>query len=346
MVEKLKIEYIEIEKLTHYAKNSKIHTNEQVGHISNSIKKFGFNDPLGIAGEDNVVLEGNGRVDAARLLGYKTLPCIRLDHLSKEEQKAYVIAHNATNLETGFDDQILLEELQSLDNYNFQDFGVDISSMYNDINNDLYYTQLLANHMKKLVRNEFVCVGKYDLPLVRKQEIDSEKIKLRSFSNTKFHDTKNKNKTIHFFIHDYKFEYTYSNPEIALEKVKQYDYLLTPDFSLYTDMPLLLQMYNTFKNRWVGAYWQSQGLKVIPTISWSDERSFNFCFDGVEEGSIIAVSTHGNHKAKEEFLLGYNKMLEKIKPSVILCYGKPFPEMRGNILVFPYNRHEHSEGNV
>ena len=66
-MEELKIEYIEIEKLNHYENNSKIHTKEQIEHIANSIREFGFNDPLGIAGEDNVVLEGNGRVEAAKL---------------------------------------------------------------------------------------------------------------------------------------------------------------------------------------------------------------------------------------------------------------------------------------
>ena len=109
------------------------------------------------------------------------------------------------------------------------------------------------------------------------------------------------------------------------------------------DMPILLQMYSTFKNRYCGAYFQSLGIKVIPTISWSDERSFEFCFDGIEKGCIVAVSTHGNHKCKSEFLLGYQKMLEKIEPSAIICYGKPFKEMTGNIVTFPYNRHENSE---
>ena len=66
---KLTIEYIEIERLNHYENNSKIHTKEQIEHIDNSIKEFGFNDPLGIAGEDNIVLEGNGRVEAAKMLG-------------------------------------------------------------------------------------------------------------------------------------------------------------------------------------------------------------------------------------------------------------------------------------
>ena len=125
-MEELRIEYIEIEKLNHYENNSKIHTKEQIGHIANSIKEFGFNDPLGIAGEDNIVLEGNGRVEAAKLLGMKKLPCVRFDHLTKEEQQAYVIAHNSLNLETGFDDGILFQELKRLQEFDFTDFGIDV----------------------------------------------------------------------------------------------------------------------------------------------------------------------------------------------------------------------------
>ena len=67
----LKIEYIEIDELTHYANNSKIHTKEQIEHIANSIQEFGFNDPLGIAGEENIILEGNGRVEAAKKIRVK-----------------------------------------------------------------------------------------------------------------------------------------------------------------------------------------------------------------------------------------------------------------------------------
>ena len=125
-MEELKIEYIAIEKLNHYENNSKIHTKEQIEHIANSIKEFGFNDPLGIAGEDNIVLEGNGRVEAAKLLGIKKLPCVRLDHMSKEEQQEYVIAHNSLNLETGFDDGILFQELKILQEFDFTDFGIDV----------------------------------------------------------------------------------------------------------------------------------------------------------------------------------------------------------------------------
>ncbi len=344
-MEELKIEYIDIKELNHYANNSKIHTIEQISHIANSIKEFGFNDPLGIAGNDNTILEGNGRVEAGKMLGLSKLPCIRLDHLTKEEQRAYVIAHNSTSLETGFDEQILNNELTDLQNkYDFSQLGLDHSEIVKlQKINDEFYKQLLNTQTKRLVRNEFKMTSKYELPIIHQDIIDLEKIKLYSYSNTKYNDLRNRHRTIHFFIHDYRFEGIYENAEYTVEKLKQYYALCTPDFSLYLDMPITLQMHNTFKNRWCGAYFQSLGIKVIPTISWSDERSFDFCFEGVEKGSVVAVSTHGNHKCEQEFMLGYKKMLEIIKPSAIICYGKPFKDMVGNIKVFPYNRHENSE---
>lgn len=344
-MEELKIEYIEIEKLNHYENNSKIHTKEQIEHIANSIKEFGFNDPLGIAGINNIILEGNGRIEAAKMLGITKIPCVRLDHLTKEEQQAYVIAHNSTNLETGFDLDILQNELKELqNNYDFSMLGLNKNEIEKLQHiNDEFYKQLINVQTKKLVRNEFVTVGKYDLPIIRKDEFDLDKIRLYSYSNSKYNDCRNKHKTIHFFIHDYRFECVYDNAEYSVEKLKQYYALCSPDYSLYLDMPILLQMYSTFKNRWCGAYWQSLGIKVIPTISWSDEKSFEFCFDGVEKESVVAISTHGNFKCKEEFIIGYEKMLDIINPSAIICYGKPFPEMKGNLKIFPYNHYEHSE---
>lgn len=198
MKEDLKIEYIDIEKLNHYANNSKIHTKEQIKHIANSIQEFGFNDPLGIAGEDNVVLEGNGRVEAAKKLGLKTLPCVRLDHLSKEEQKAYVIAHNATNLETGFDLDVLNKELKKLKTFKFQDFGLENQLLNLQRVDDEFYKTFLKEETKKLVRNEFITSGFYDLPIIKKQEIGLNKVKLMSYGNTKYQDDRKNTKLFTF----------------------------------------------------------------------------------------------------------------------------------------------------
>lgn len=191
---------------------------------------------------------------------------------------------------------------------------------------------------QKLVRNEFKTTGKYDFPIIKKQNIEINNIEPWCFIKAKANDTENMHKTIHFFTYDWQFESVYTKPEIALEKLDQYFAIMTPGFSTYTDMPLVLQAYSTFKNRWCGAFWQKHGLKVIPTIEWGDKRSFEFCFDGIEENCVVAVSTYSRENYKKEFMAGYNKMLEVIKPSAILCYGEKFSEMGGNVKVLsPYD---------
>jgi len=189
-----------------------------------------------------------------------------------------------------------------------------------------------------LVRNEFLyhnqSSGRYEFPIIKKQDINIDEIKFLSYSNVKLNDNENLDKTIHFFTYDWKFEKVYEKPDIEIEKLKQYKYLLSPDFSIFTNMPLALQIESIFKNRWCGAYWQSKGLKVIPTVSWGDEKSFDFCFDGIEEGSVVAVSTYYRENCEEEFMLGYNKMIQKIKPSAVICYDEPFEGMTGNVKEF------------
>ncbi|MBP3630277.1 MAG: DUF4417 domain-containing protein [Clostridia bacterium] len=196
------------------------------------------------------------------------------------------------------------------------------------------YERQKQKNKKKLVRNEFRVCGKYDMPFIHKQDIDLNKRQFLSFVDAKTGEKDNKNKTIHFFTHDWKFEKVYDCYEDEIEKLSEFYALLSPDFSLFTNMPLALQIESVFKNRWCGAYWQSKGLRVIPTIAWGDERSFKFCFDGVERGSVVAVCTYYRENAEEEFLLGYNRMLEVIQPSVVICYDEPFKSMKGNVVSF------------
>ncbi|MDE6766673.1 MAG: DUF4417 domain-containing protein, partial [Eubacterium sp.] len=184
------------------------------------------------------------------------------------------------------------------------------------------------------LRNQFKRVGMFKLPLVIKQEISLENVKLIGYD--KVNQSDDYEKIVHFFLDDYRFESIYNNPEKKLETLRQYKAVLTPDFSMFVEMPIALQLFSTFKNRWVGAYLQAQGLNVIPTVRWGDLTSFNFCFDAIEKGSIVAVSTIGVKKEKSHFMLGYNEMLSRIKPSKVICYGKPFDEMKGDIIEVGY----------
>lgn len=203
-----------------------------------------------------------------------------------------------------------------------------------------YDNEKLAKKFK-LVRNEFKGVGKYGMPLIKRQNIDLDKIELLAFTKTKHNDEENQNKTIHFFTYDWNFQSVYEKPEESLEKLDQYYALLTPEFSTYKDMPLARQIDSVFKNRWCGAFWQKQGMIVIPTISWGSIPCLEFCFDGIERGSVVAVSTYTREDNKDDFMLGYNKMLEIIEPSAIICYGTPFSEMKGKIkAIDPFNKEE------
>lgn len=187
------------------------------------------------------------------------------------------------------------------------------------------------------MRNSFEGQGRWNIPLVRKQSIDTSTVSLIACSDTRSNDNElNRENGVHFFVDDYRFEGIYTHPERTLLKYAQYAFLLTPDFSTYADMDLWRQLENVAKNRWVGAYWQSNGLTVIPTISWSTPRSFEFCFDGVEQNSIVAVSTVGCKRAKHQFMRGYDEMLDKLNPESIICFGDPLPEMQGNIVHVDY----------
>ena len=127
---------LELKDLCRPEKNAKIHSKEQIEHICNSIKDFGMNDPIGIWSEKNIIVEGEGRYLACKKLGIKKVNCIRLDHLSDAERRAYAIAHNSTNQETGFDFDILGLEIENLD-FDFKDFGLDFELTQNINNKEL-----------------------------------------------------------------------------------------------------------------------------------------------------------------------------------------------------------------
>lgn len=117
----LSIEYLPIDSLKPYKRNNKKHDDFDIGEIAKSIDKYGFNDPIGIYGK-NIIVEGHGRLLAAKKLGMKTVPCIRLDHMSDKERREYAIIHNKSAELAEYDFENLFEELPNLD---FSDFNFD-----------------------------------------------------------------------------------------------------------------------------------------------------------------------------------------------------------------------------
>ncbi|MBQ7528513.1 DUF4417 domain-containing protein [bacterium] len=144
------------------------------------------------------------------------------------------------------------------------------------------------------MRNSFESVGKWGIPLVKRQEINLNNLRMIACSDTRANDNEiNKRNGVHFFVDDYRFKGIYEHPDRSIDKFSQYAFLLTPDFSIYSDMDPWRQLESVVMNRWCGAYWQSKGLNVIPTISWATSISYDFCFDGVENNSIVALGMIG-----------------------------------------------------
>jgi hypothetical protein len=125
----MQIEKIKIKDIKTRQENAKIHTPEQIEQIKASIEEFGNNDPVAVD-ENNYLIEGHGRLEALKALGYTEVEAIRLSHLTDAQKRAYAIIHNQLTLNTGFDYNILDAELARIQEINMEQFGfkeIDIS---------------------------------------------------------------------------------------------------------------------------------------------------------------------------------------------------------------------------
>lgn len=123
----LRIEILGIDQLQEYENNAREHGDIDIEAIKDSIEAFGFNDPIGIWSEDNVIVEGHGRLAAARALGMTEVPCIRLDHMTDEERRAYALAHNKTAELSGWDFEKLDIELAGIKSIDMRKLGFEIN---------------------------------------------------------------------------------------------------------------------------------------------------------------------------------------------------------------------------
>ena len=151
----MNIEKVDLNAVIPYKGNAKRHPKKQIERIKQSILDFGFNDPLAID-ENNMLIEGHGRFEALKQLGYKEIECIRLTNLSEEQKKAYILVHNKLNMETGFDNEILANELDNIIDFNMEDFGFNIDLSIDNLfkenerhrTNDTYNLDIVPDETK------------------------------------------------------------------------------------------------------------------------------------------------------------------------------------------------------
>lgn len=165
-------------------------------------------------------------------------------------------------------------------------------------------------------------VGPFDIPQILPQEFDLVDAEVLGFNYARGEDFPEEY-ICHFYLDDYQFDRVWKDPDKYIDLMRKFKAVLAPDFSLYTDFPKAVQIYNHYRKHWVARYWQDHGVKVIPTICWSDEESFEWCFDGVPKHSTVSISVLGCNRSeqmKKDYWVGFNKTIEVVQPKKILLF--------------------------
>lgn len=321
----LKIEYMPVAELLPYAGNAKKHPEKQIEQIKKSITDYGFNDPVAIW-KNNEIIEGHGRVLAAKDMGLDKVPVIRLDELTDEQRRAYMLVHNQLTLNSEIDYKKLELELDDLQALDLDAFGFDLKPLEpltNERDPDSWYGDERERTFEKVNLfdyDEERTAGFYQMPVIEKT--DHEPDALMTFNYAL--NTDDFKKGICFYIDDYQFERLWNEPHKYMERLSMFDCCLTPDFSLYTDMPIAMQIWNIYRSRLIGQIMQDYGITVIPTLSWSNPDSYKFCFDGIEPGGTVSVSTVGvmtSEDAQNIWRDGMDEAIKRLEPTLIVAYG-------------------------
>lgn len=183
---------------------------------------------------------------------------------------------------------------------------------------DLMKSRILNLHL----HSGFPTEGKEDMPLVEAYNGPLPE----SFISFADRSKKLFSSGVHCFLYDYKIEPTWHIPSLSVNCLRQYACVIAPDYSLFVDLPRAINVWNVYRNRWVTSYWQSQHIKVIPSASWGNADSFEYCFDGLPENSTIAIGHVAIGKDKDSKLLyrmGVESLIESKHPSRLVVYGAP-----------------------
>ncbi len=132
----------------------------------------------------------------------------------------------------------------------------------------------------------------------------------------------------HFFISDHKIKCVWERPHVAIKFIQKLPVVLSPHFPLIGTKSE--RLFSVYKNRWCGAWWQKQGLSVIPSISWRYPDSYDYCFSGVGAGGVVAISADNFHAHPN----GFDEMVNRLSPVKILCLGKP-PRCAEDLIIYP-----------
>ena len=304
-----------------YEKNPR-RNDDAVQYVAESLKHFGWKQPI-VIDKDGVIIAGHTRYKAAKKLGQKVVPCLIADDLTDDQVKAYRLADNKVAEMAEWDFDLLDLEIDDLPEFDMTVFGFEFEEEAEEMDDDVPKDNERERTMNAYNLDEYDdsrTEGFYQMPVIEPVSHVPEDLIGFNYALT----APDKASGIHFYIDDYQFERVWNQPEAYLEKLKEFDCILTPDFSLYTEMPIAMKIWNTYRSRLIGQMAQKMGMIVIPTVSWCEAETFSFCFDGLPKRSTLSISTIGVKKEEYNFGLwkaGVDEMIRRLKPETLLIYG-------------------------
>lgn len=282
--EKMQIIYKKLSEIVPSEKKPR-RNDQAVKYVANSIKDFGFKIPI-VIDKNNIVVCGHTRLKAAKKLKLNDIPCIIADDLTDEEIDAFRIADNKTAEHAQWNIKLLQEVIRKLPKFNFTDYGFDFQKVGEKENQRM---RTYDNYNLDIVDEDTESTNAWDIPQLL--PCDVEAIELIGFNEVL--TSTNYDAGVHFYIDDYQFERIWSNPQKYIPELKKFKFVITPDFSLYTNMPRAMQLWNVYRSRAIGKLLQDNDIQVIPCIQFSDAKSYEFCFAGMPENSTLSLSSVG-----------------------------------------------------
>jgi len=345
-----------------HPKNPNTHPPKQIALLARMMRRVGMRSPITVSKLSGYVVRGHGRLEACKALGMAEVPVDFQDYESESEEMADLMADNRIPELAELDAAKAWANLGDIaGDFKLEDLGF-MKSEFKDVNLqamleaplDDALAQAIAPPKEAAVTKTtwqpvaLPSTNKWGIPDMRLDMIPSDfevsgircnredEIKPGMMflwgSNAFPEDCKQG--VCAFYVDDFRFERICRHHEdtvSAAETImaRNFAAAVSPNWSLWRNMPLAVMVYRTYCVRYVARYWQEMGLKVIPDINWADERSYDFCFDGIPKDSPVAsiqcrTTNTGSPQfaeSKKYFLRGLKVALERIAPKKLLIYG-------------------------
>lgn len=264
--------------------------------------------------ENNKILAGHQRARALLANGKSSATVKRVAGWTEAQKHEFMVKDNAHSGE--WDNDILANQW---DASSLNEWGVKVP----EPKEHDYYGDERERTLKMMNFDQFDgsrIAGKYEIPTLEACDFAPDELIGFNYAKT----ATNYNAGVHFFIDDYQFERVWTSPKKYMSTLAQFSCILTPDFSLYLDMPIAMMIWNVYRSRLLGQIAQDMGIRVIPTLVWADPRTYEFVFDGLPTNSTVAVSTVGVRRDPDAMAIwndGMREAIDRLRPSQILLYG-------------------------